>query len=347
MSSVSRISMNLGPTVAAVVPCYRSANSIGDVVRRMPDCVDIIICVNDASDDHMEAALVACRESDARVRIVTHAQNGGVGASTISGYREALEHGADIVVKLDSDGQMNPAFIPNLIAPIAEGEADYTKGNRFFDLEGLSAMPTKRLIGNAGLSFITKLATGYWSLFDPTNGFTAIHGRVLRVIPLEKLHKRYFFESDLLFRLSTIRARVVELPMRAVYADEISNLSEIRSLTTFPWLHARNFFKRICYNYILRGFSAASLSLISALPLLTFGLGFGLLEWSQSASTGIAATTGTVMMSVLPSLIGVQLLLNFLQNDVSSEPKQAVHTRLREVTVMVEKTKSEKLTLAG
>lgn len=347
MSHVSRISKDLGPTVAAVVPCYRSANSIGDVVNRTPECVDVIVCVNDASDDHMEAALIACQEKDVRVRIVTHEKNGGVGAATISGYCEALKHGADIVVKLDSDGQMNPAFIPNLIAPIVEGEADYTKGNRFFDLGGLSSMPKKRLIGNAGLSFITKLATGYWSLFDPTNGFTAIHGRVLRVIPLEKLHKRYFFESDLLFRLSTIRARIVELPMRAVYADEISNLSEIRTLTTFPWLHTCNFFKRICYNYILRGFSAASLSLISALPLLAFGLGFGLFEWSQSAATGVPATTGTVMLSVLPSLIGVQLLLNFLQNDVSSEPKQAVHTRLREVTLMSETAKPEKFPLAG
>lgn len=255
-SRINFASLQVTASVAVVIPCFRAAGSIAEVVATVPDFVRMIVCVNDCSDDNMAEVLAQVAATDPRVIVVTHETNKGVGGATVSGYQRALEEGAEILVKIDADGQMDPDFIAPLIAPILEGDADYTKGNRFFDLEEVRCMPTVRLVGNAGLSLITKLTTGYWDLFDPTNGFTAIHANVARILPLGKLHKRYFFESDLLFRLSTVRARIVDVPMVPIYGDEVSNMSAVKTLVSFPFLHARNLFKRIVYNYILRGFSA-------------------------------------------------------------------------------------------
>src|SRR5690606_32001950 len=151
--------------------------------------------------------------TDPRVRVIRHASNLGVGGAVITGYQAAIADGMDILVKLDGDGQMDASLIPDFIEPIINGEADYTKGNRFFDLEELRSMPRIRLIGNAVLSFMTKFSSGYWNLFDPTNGFTALHADVARYLPLSKISKRYFFESDMLFRLNTLRAVVHDIPM--------------------------------------------------------------------------------------------------------------------------------------
>ena len=197
-------------------------------------------------------------------------------------------------------------------------------------------------MGNAALSFLAKLSTGYWDLFDPANGFTAIHADVAAMLPLDKLHKRYFFESDILFRLRSFGARVVEQPMAAYYGDEKSNLSELNALFTFPFLHARNLLKRIVYNYFLRGFDAASLSLIAGAVLTAFGLGVGVTAWIESAQTGIPATSGTVMLSAAPLLIGFQLLLAFLQHDVAMTPRSAIHPRLSSYTVLKSELRRER-----
>jgi len=195
-------------------------------------------------------------------------------------------------------------------------------------VEHVLAMPRARLIGNAGLSILSKLSTGYWNLFDPTNGYIAIHSEVARLIPARKVHPRYFFESDLLFRLSVLRARIIELPLETVYKDELSGLSEWRCLLTFPFLHVRNFFKRIFYNYMLRNFSLGSITLPLGLLMLTFGSVYGLVRWIESYESQEPATPGTVMLSALPIIIGIQLVLNFLAQDVSSVPDRAVHKRL-------------------
>lgn len=314
--------------VAAVIPCYRAAASLASVLTAIGPEVWRIYCVDDASPDATVLAIEAAAALDRRVRLIRRTENGGVGAAVVDGMRAALAEGATVIVKIDSDGQMNPAFIPEFVAPIISGEADYVKGNRFFALDQVVRMPTLRLAGNAGLSFLTKLSTGYWDVFDPTNGYVAIHASVARLLPLERLHRRYFFESDLLFRLATLRARVVELPIETVYSDEQSHLSELRCLATFPFLHGRNFLKRLVYNYLLRNFSAASLSLIGGMILLAFGGVFGGLHWLDSFRTGRPATPGTVMLSALPLLIGIQLLLNFLSQDVALTPSTAIHRRL-------------------
>jgi hypothetical protein len=210
------------------------------------------------------------------------------------------------------------------VEPLLIGRADYVKGNRFHNIEDVKAMPTVRLIGNAALSFMTKLSSGYWNIFDPTNGYTAISATVLSHIPLRKLKRRYFFESDLLFRLGTVQACVLDLPMTAVYADEESGLHVRRILLQFLGGNLANLGKRVFYNYFLRGFSIASLELLAGLLLLGFGTVFGVHGWATSMATGLPATTGTVMVAALPIILGVQLLLSFLAFDVAAMPTRPV-----------------------
>jgi dolichol-phosphate mannosyltransferase len=289
------------------------------VIRRIPTDIAHIICVDDCCPSR-SGEMIEQHCTDTRVRVVIHTQNQGVGGAMVSGYREALKMGADIVVKLDGDGQMDPASIPRFVQPILDGRADYTKGNRFYHPESVSSMPAVRLLGNAILSFMAKASTGYWRIFDPTNGYTAIHATSLRLIPLDKLSRRYFFETDLLFRLNTVRAMVVDVPMDAVYGTEESNLSPSRVLLPFLCGHLANLAKRFVYGYLLRDFSVASLLTLIGIPLLMGGLLFGSVHWMMSIKYGIPASAGTVMLAALPIVLGIQALLTALSYDIANTP---------------------------
>ena len=312
------------PVVAVVVPAYKVTSHILDTLSEIGPEVSHIFVVDDACPDG-SGKLVQEKNTDKRLTVVFHDENLGVGGAMITGYKAALQTDADIIVKLDGDGQMDPALIGELIAPIVNGRADYTKGDRLDSLTGLRQMPSIRLIGNAGLSLLTKISTGYWNITDPTNGYTAIHKDVLKAIPLDMLSKRFFFESDMLFRLSLYRAVVWDVPMQARYGTEKSNLSIIKTLWEFPWKHFKNFHKRLFYNYYLRDVSAASIELPLGIVLWWFGLIFGIASYNQSMATGVAATTGTVMISVVPLILGFQLLLAFVSHDVSSVPTRPRH----------------------
>jgi len=317
------------PCVAVVIPCYRVSRKIAGVLREIGPEVDLIYCVDDACPENSGAVAQAAATTDPRFHLLRHAVNQGVGGAMVTGYRQANKAGAAVIVKLDGDGQMDPAQIPALIAPIVRGEADYVKANRIFSLESLKGMPPVRLVGNAGLSFLSKLSAGYWNLFDPTNGYTAIHAAAAAAIPMEKLSRRYFFESDILFRLATVRAVVVEVPMPARYADEHSSLSPFRALVEFPFYHARNLFKRLFYNYLLRDFNIASLNLALGVPLLLFGTLFGAVAWIRGAYYGPAATSGTVMLAALPVILGFQSVLSFFHFDMANVPKRPIPLGLR------------------
>ncbi|MEO5672173.1 MAG: glycosyltransferase family 2 protein, partial [Ramlibacter sp.] len=269
--------------------------------------------------------LVLSQCHDARIRVIKHAENGGVGAAVMTGYRAALEEGADVIVKLDGDGQMDPGLIADFVAPIVAGQADYTKGNRFFNLEGLGQMPRARLVGNAALSFLNKVSSGYWDIFDPTNGFTAIHANVLRFLPLGKIDRRYLFESDMLFRLNILRAVVWDVPMQARYGDEVSNMKISRVAGPLLVNHVRNFAKRIFYNYYLRDVSIASIELPLGLLGVVAGCLLGGYHWMHSARLGVTTPAGTVMLATLPLLAGLQLLLAFIHSDISAVPRRALH----------------------
>jgi len=313
--------------IAAVIPCFRVKRHILDVLAAVPPEVERIYVVDDAcpegSGDVVEGT---CR--DPRVRVLRHAANQGVGGATVTGYRAALADGAEVVVRLDGDGQMDPSLIPLLVRPILADEADYAKGNRFFELEGLRAMPRLRLVGNSLLSFMSKLSSGYWNVFDPTNGFTAIHAAVLRRVPLKKLARGYFFESDLLFRLGTLRAVVCDVPMPARYGDEESSLVVHRVAFEFARKHASNTAKRIFYNYYLRNFNIASIEIALGVPAVLFGLWIGITRWLDGYLHNVPQTSGTVMLAALPVIVGIQLVLGFLSYDLSNAPRDVLHTRL-------------------
>jgi glycosyltransferase involved in cell wall biosynthesis len=306
--------------LAVVIPAYKASSTILSVIHSIGPEVRTIFLVDDNCPEN-SGKLVQEKSSDPRVRVIYNAKNKGVGGATLVGYRAALESGAEVIVKIDADGQMDTTRIKDLVQPILTGRADYAKGDRLDSLTGLSQMPSLRLIGNAGLTLLTKISTGYWNIKDPTNGFTAIHRDVLNKLPFAMLNKGYFFESDLLFRLSVFRAVVVDVPMPAVYGSEKSSLNIWKALVQFPFLHGRNFLKRISYNYFLRDINAASVELLAGTLLWWFGIIYGIITYFESSSTGTPATTGNVMIAVLPIILGFQLLLAFVSFDVSSVPK--------------------------
>jgi len=306
--------------VAVVLPCYKSRESVLDVIAGIGPEVARIIAVDDACPQKT-GEFIQSNCSDERLLVLFHDRNAGVGGAVITGYEAALSDRCDIVVKVDSDGQMDPQLVPALIQPIRAGLADYVKGNRFFSPEDAKQMPFKRLIGNLGLSFLTKLSAGYWDIFDPTNGFTAIHRAALTSLPLGKISRRYFFETDMLFRLNIAGAVVTDMPMVARYAGEHSSLSPLKSLVEFSGRHLATFAKRVGYKYFLRDFSLGSINLLLAVPMLLFGVSYGVINWIDSLMSGVPATAGTVMVAALPSIFGVQLLLGFWAQDYNSVPR--------------------------
>jgi glycosyltransferase involved in cell wall biosynthesis len=316
------------PRVGVVIPCYQVAVHIAGVLAAIgPEC-ERIYAVDDASRDDTAAHIAAQAARDPRIVLLSLAHNSGVGAAVKAGYQRALADGMTIVVKLDGDGQMAPADIPRLIAPVAAARADYAKGNRFFDVESLHGMPLVRLVGNGALSFLTKLSSGYWNIFDPTNGFTAISADALRRLPFAKIADRFFFESDMLFRLYLACAVVVDVPMPARYRDETSHLRITRILPQFVAGHLRNFLKRLFYHYFIRDFSIASVEVLVGGALLAFGTIFGATEWIVHAQRGEFASGGTIMVAALPVILGLQMVIAFLSYDIAAVPKQPLAAQL-------------------
>lgn len=306
--------------IAVVLPCYKSKKHVLDVIGRIGPEVFLIVAVDDACPMETGAHIRAdC--SDPRVVVVNNETNLGVGGAVIHGYRVALAREADIIVKIDSDGQMDPAILPQIVHPIVQRLADYAKGNRFHNIESVRKMPAIRLFGNAALSFLTKLSSGYWTIFDPTNGYTAIHRTALEMLPLDNLDRRFFFESDMLFRLYLAGAVIIDVPIRVAYSDEESNLRIRKVMLQFLFKNIRNFFKRILYRYFLRDVNLGSLELLAGTPLLVFGVVYGASHWIRSAAAGVIATAGTVMVAGLPILAGLQMILGFFAFDVIAVPR--------------------------
>ena len=310
--------------VAVVIPCFRVKKHVLNVIAAIGPEVERIYVVDDKCPED-SGRFVLEHSKDNRVTVLFHEVNQGVGGAVMTGYRAAIEDGAAVIVKLDGDEQMDPKLVARFIKPIIEGKADYTKGNRFFNLNQIREMPGMRLFGNAILSFLNKLSSGYWDIFDPTNGYTAIHRDIARELSFDKISTRYFFESDMLFRLNLLRAVVVDIPMDAKYGDEISNLKIKTVIGEFLTKHIRNFSKRVFYNYYLRDMSLASIELPLGLLMFLFGTIFGITQWVTAQAAGVATPAGTVMLSALPTLMGMQLILAFLAYDIGSVPRTPRH----------------------
>ncbi len=325
LQAPSRVDGMAGTGIAVVVPCYRERSHILDVLAEIGPETQHIYVIDDACPDKT-GEFVREHCTDKRVQVVTNERNLGVGGATIAGYRKALEAGARYIVKLDGDGQMAPSFIPVLVAPLIKGEADYVKGNRFHALGSVSGMPKSRLLGNFLLSFASKLSSGYWNIFDPTNGFTAIHANAARALPFSRISEGYFFESDMLFHLGLLRAVVRDMPMEAHYGNETSGIRIPMVVPEFMFKHYVNTCRRVFITYFLRETNVATLQLILGNFLLLFGIVFGAINWIESETTGINASAGTVVLAALPIIVGSQLMIAFFSYDtrnVPTEPLQA------------------------
>ncbi|MCC7013398.1 MAG: glycosyltransferase family 2 protein [Planctomycetes bacterium] len=307
-------------SIGVVIPAYRVARQIEQVVRGIPPFVRSIIVVVDASPDDSYERVAAMR--DPRVTLIRHESNQGVGGAMQSGFRAALDQGLDIVVKMDGDDQMDPAEMPRLLEPLILGQADVTKGNRYEHVSALKSMPAIRILGNAGLTFLVKLASGYWNLFDPANGYVALRTDVLRRLDIAKLHKRYFFESGFLIQLGIMRAVVKDVAIPARYGNEQSSLSITRTLFGFPPKLLWGFVRRIFWRHFVYDFTALSLYLLLALPALSWGVIYGTVVWLEVLETHKDATAGQVMLSAMPIILGVQMLTQCFAFDIQNVPRQ-------------------------
>jgi glycosyltransferase involved in cell wall biosynthesis len=311
--------MYRGLSVAVAIPAFRAEATIGRVIGALPALVDRVVVVDDASPDGTAAALAAV--SDARLDVVRHERNRGVGGAMKTAFGRCLELGVDVVVKMDSDGQMDPARLPALLDALVDTGCDYAKGNRFLDEHALRDMPRVRLLGNLALTFLTKMASGYWHVFDPQNGYVACRTSILKRLDLDAIAEDYFFENDMLVHLNILEGRVVDVPMPARYGDERSSMRIRTVLRRFPLRLLDRLRKRIWQRYVVRDFSPVALFLFLGAPLLLAGMAFGGWAWYESAKTGVVSSTGRVMLSVLPIVIGFQLILQAVLLDISSSPR--------------------------
>lgn len=313
--------------IAVVIPAYNAANSIENVLRKISPRVGLIVVVNDASPDNLEEVL--SRNSDDRIHILTHTKNLGVGGAMLTGYAYALEHGADIVVKVDSDDQMDLEYFDDLIAPLLAREADYTKGNRFLHHQELKHMPLVRRIGNQGLSFLTKVATGYWKIYDPTNGYTAITRQALQLLDTNRVARHFFFETSMLAELRKLDAVVEDVAIPAIYNEHGSSIRILREFFLFSANLTYRIFERISRQYYRFDFSAVSFYLLASVILGVFGGVWGIVKWVKSDQTGVPATTGTVLIAVLPIILGVQFFVQAVALDIANTPQEPLARRLR------------------
>jgi dolichol-phosphate mannosyltransferase len=318
------LSALIGPDekICVVIPAYRVAAYIQPVIQKIPEWVWRIVVVDDASPDDSAACIEALH--DPRVVLVRHAHNQGVGGAMLTGFNEAVKLGATVMVKMDGDGQMSPDYLERMVQPILQGRADYVKGNRFYHTSSITKMPWLRRLGNMGLSFMTKMASGYWNVFDPTNGYLAIDPEIFKSLDQGRIHHRYFFESSMLVELNMARAVVAEITMPACYAGESSSLSVLRVFVEFPTLLMNGFLRRIWLQYFVLDFSVGSLFIVMGSILGLFGSIWGGFWWRASILTGRPASTGTVMLAALPFILGFQLLLQAIVFDVQNVPRTVI-----------------------
>jgi dolichol-phosphate mannosyltransferase len=309
-----------GQRVCVVIPCYNVAPHIAGVLSAMPDYVDQVIAVDDGSRDDTLTALDAAGEK--RLEVVRHDRNRGVGAAMRSGLARGAQGGANLLVKVDGDGQMDLAELAKLLdALVDDPRAGYAKGNRLFDQKALSKMPRLRFIGNFALTFLTKLASGYWYVVDPQNGYLAIRREIWEHLDPARISDGYFFENDMLVCLNILDVPVKDVPIPARYGDERSYLRVRRVLFPFAFLLIRRTFYRVWAKYMLRDFSPIALFLLTGLPLFIWGVIFGAYQWWSHAQQGVVTPTGTVIVAVVPLILGFQLLLQALVLDIQNSPR--------------------------
>jgi glycosyltransferase involved in cell wall biosynthesis len=310
--------MYKGLSIAVVVPAFNEEDLIIKTVGSMPPLVDRVIVVDDASTD--ATAERALASGDPRLDLVRHGRNMGVGGAIVSGHRRAIALDADVAVVMAGDAQMDPAYLPDLLDPIADDDYAFTKADRFFGFDSFKSMPRHRVVGNIVVGFLAKASTGYWNLFDPLNGYTATRTDALARLPLERIRTDYAFECDILVYLNTIRARALDVPVPALYGDERSGIRLFRDAAKLLLSLFRGFWRRIIWRYVLWSFSPVAIFLFAGLALVAWAVGFG--AWVVYETIGEPeASTATVLMSVGPLLVGINLLIVATVLDIFETPR--------------------------
>ena len=308
--------------VFCIIPTYRASRTIVAVVEEALKYADVVIVVDDCCPEDSGGVARMAYLGDYRVQVVKREQNGGVGAATKTGIGAALEQDAAVIVKLDADGQMDAQFIASIRRLFAEDPSLVcVKGNRFFDVGVLEVMPKVRFFGNAVLSLLAKCASGYWNTIDPTNGYIAFNGRLLSVLPWQSFADSYFFEMSVLCELGLKRLPILELEMPTIYTSAPSSLSIARVMREFPPRLIRLMMRRLLVQYFVFDVNLGTIYFVCGFLLALFGTVFGVYEWFQGRATGLPVKTGTIMLAVLPFLMGFQLLLNALMYDVQFSQK--------------------------
>lgn len=303
--------------VAVVVPAHNESKLIARTITTVPAFVDHIVVIDDASTD--DTGRIACAIGDPRVELITHERNTGVGGAILDGHRRALDLGADVSAVMAGDAQMDPDYLFALLDPIADDGVQFTKANRFFSRESYLGMPLHRVVGNIVLSFMTKSASGYWHLFDPQNGYTAIHRSALERLTFSSVSTGYDFENSLLINLNILRIRARDVPVPAVYGDAISGMRLRRVVPAISTTLVRGFWRRMVLKYMVMSFSPVAALLIAGLLMCGVGLLVGAFVIWNSLGTP-TASAGTVLLAVAPTLTGIHFLVNALMLDIQESP---------------------------
>jgi len=311
--------MYKGKKVFVVAPAWNEEKLIGEVIKGMPDFVDHLIVINDASPD--STADVVRKINDPKTILLENEKNMGVGFSVRRGIKHARDMGAQAVIIVGGDNQMDPKYMPDLLDPLVEQGYDYAKGNRFYSRAALQGMPRHRIFGSIILTFMTRIASGYWNMFDSQNGYYVLGERALRQIDFDALTKGYPLENDMLINLNILGLRTKDVPIPAKYGTEVSSMKLAKIIPQFSIFLFKGFFRRIWRKYVIQGLHPVAIFMFFGSLLFIWGLGFGIWIWATTAQTGVAATTGTVMLSVLPLLMGFELLLWAFVLDVQEGTK--------------------------
>jgi glycosyltransferase involved in cell wall biosynthesis len=297
-----------GKRVAVVVPAFEEEQLVADTIRGIPDFVDVIVVVDDRSPD--ETVGRARATGDPRLEVIEHAENQGVGGAIATGYERCRELGVDVTCVMAADNQMDPDELPMLVAPVARGEVDYVKANRLVSGEAWQLIPRSRYLGNAILSLLTKIASGYWHVADSQAGYTALSLDALRRLDLARLYRRYGFPNDMLVHLNVQNARVRDVPSRPIYGiGERSGIRIRRVAPRIAWLLFKGFWWRMKEKYVIRDFHP--LVFFYALGSLMTVIGFvlGLIVTISRLGWGNDITTATIVLVALLLVSGTQFTL--------------------------------------
>ncbi len=297
-----------GKRVAVVVPAFNEELLVVETLRGVPDFVDAIVVVDDCSTD---ATVQRAREvGDPRVEVIVHERNEGVGAAIVTGYERCRDEAIDVTCVMAGDNQMDPAELCDLVAPVARGETDYAKANRLFTGEAWTLIPRARYLGNAALSLLTKIASGYWHVADSQAGYTALSLHVLRRLDLERVYRRYGFPNDMLVHLNVVNARVRDVPSRPIYGvGERSGIKIRRVAPRIAWLLFKGFWWRLKEKYVIRDFHPLVFFYVLGALMTLLGVALGAYVTVLRLFFANQITTPTIVLVALLLISGTQFTL--------------------------------------